>query len=100
MQAGVPPQAQTISSSSSAAEKDRETIVKITDPHMSSHLRSHDPKQLKDRINNALKEHANVNIRKIRIVATKQLRSGDIAIYTTTGEEREALQEFAEDWAG
>ncbi|KAJ9634224.1 hypothetical protein H2199_009054 [Coniosporium tulheliwenetii] len=100
MQAGVPPQAQTISSSSSATEKDRETIVKITDPHMSSHLRSHDPKKLKDRINNALKEHANANIKKIRIVAAKQLRSGDIAIYTATGEEREALQEFAEDWAG
>ncbi|TKA58673.1 hypothetical protein B0A49_11945 [Cryomyces minteri] len=39
-------------------------VVKIRDPDMSSQLRSQRPNQLKDRMNNALKEQTNINIQK------------------------------------
>ncbi|TKA62742.1 hypothetical protein B0A49_13259 [Cryomyces minteri] len=95
----IPPQlAQTIPSSTSATERDRMVIIKIRDPDISSHLRSQKPKELKNIMNSALKEQTNINTQQVRVVAAKQLKSGDIAVYTTTGKERGILQQFTEDW--
>ncbi|EKG09471.1 Zinc finger CCHC-type protein [Macrophomina phaseolina MS6] len=82
----------------SPTEKCRELVIKLTDPQMISHLRSQPPTHLKERINRALKPQTDPEVNKIQVVAAKQLRSGDIAVYTRNQQEKEILQENAHGW--
>ncbi|EKG09427.1 hypothetical protein MPH_13540 [Macrophomina phaseolina MS6] len=67
---------------------------------MISHLRSQPPTHLKERINHALKSQTDPNVNKIQVVAAKQLRSGDVAVYTKNQQKKETLQESAHSWVG
>lgn len=55
---------------------------------------------LKDRVNHALAAYSDPNINKIRIVAAKQLRSGDVAVHTKNKQEKDTLQEHTDGWTG
>lgn len=65
---------------------------------MISHLRSQPPTHLKERTNRALESRTDPEVNKIKVVAAKQLRSGDIAVYTRNQQEKEVLQENARGW--
>ena len=70
---------------------DRRVIIKL-DPTLIDHYRTLTPKALRDRVTSHIHASADQNIAALRVAAAKQLRSGDLAIYTQTVAEREALQ--------
>ncbi len=76
---------------------DRRVIVKL-DPTLIDHYRTLTPRTLRDRITSHIHTSADQNIAALRVAAAKQLRSGDLAIYTHTVAEKEALQ-ASPNWA-
>ena len=70
---------------------DRRVVVKLDPTHI-DHCRTLTPKALRDRVTSHIQAATDPNIASIRVAAAKQLRSGDLAIYTQTVAEKEALQ--------
>lgn len=70
---------------------DRRVVVKL-DPTNIDHYRTLTPKALRDRVASHIHTSTDPNIASLRVAAAKQLRSGDLAIYTQTVAEKEALQ--------
>lgn len=70
---------------------DRRVVVKL-DPTYIDHYRTLTPKALRDRVTSHIHASNDPNIAYLRVVAAKQLRSGDLAVYTQTVAEKEALQ--------
>ena len=70
---------------------DRRVVIKL-DPTYIDHYRTLTPKALRDRVTSHIHASNDPNIAYLRVVAAKQLRSGDLAVYTQTVAEKEALQ--------
>ncbi|OJD17317.1 hypothetical protein ACJ73_08809 [Blastomyces percursus] len=73
--------------------KEREIIVKLHNPEAAALLRDKTPGDLRERVNNALKERAGSMERPIQVVAAKQLKSGDVSIHTVNIEDANKLRE-------
>ena len=83
-------------SSTLTAYKGREVIVKLLDHPLAQRLRQLSPSQLKNKVNNILRETPKV--KDIKIAAAHQLKSGDVAIVTNSLDETTELQTHT-DWA-
>ncbi|OQV10368.1 hypothetical protein CLAIMM_14381 [Cladophialophora immunda] len=83
-------------SSTLTAYKGREVIVKLLDHSLAQRLRQLSPSQLKNKVNNILRETPKV--KDIKIAAARQLKSGDITIITNSLDEATELQTHT-DWA-
>ncbi|SLM37657.1 hypothetical protein LPUS_07576 [Lasallia pustulata] len=70
---------------------DRRVVVKLG-PTYIDHYRTLTPSALRDRVASHIHASTDPNIASLRVAAAKQLRSGDLAIYTQTVAEKEALQ--------
>ena len=70
---------------------DRRVVVKL-DPTYIDHYHTLTPSVLRDRVASHIHASTDPNIASLRVAAAKQLRSGDLAIYTQTVAEKEALQ--------
>jgi hypothetical protein len=99
-QAGSPLPGSVPSSTQSllSQDKDREILIKLHDPDKASELRSQRPAELKEHINTAISNSSNPHVRTIRVIAAKQLKSGDISTHAAQPEDCEILKEFAGDW--
>jgi len=71
---------------------DRRIVIKLTDTALIDHWRTLSPATLRDRVNSHIRATADQNIIAIKIVAAKQLKSGDLAVYASTVAEKESLQ--------
>jgi hypothetical protein len=71
---------------------DREIKVKVRDSHSIQALRRLTEKDIKERITQALSAESTTANLASQVTAAKQLRSGDIVIYTSTMEGAEALK--------
>ena len=84
------------SSSTLTAYKGREVTVKLLDHALAQRLRQLSPSQLKNKVNNILRETPKVG--DIKIASAHQLKSGDITIITNSLDEATELQTHT-DWA-
>ncbi len=71
---------------------DRRIVIKITDSALIDHCRTLQPATLRARINSHIHASKNSDVAALSVAAAKQLRSGDLAIYTSTVAEKESLQ--------
>lgn len=83
-------------SSTLTAYKGREVIVKLLDHALAQRLRQLSPLQLKNKVNNILRETPKV--KNIKVAAAHQLKSGDITVITNSLDEATDLQTHT-DWA-
>ncbi|KIW09692.1 hypothetical protein PV08_12035 [Exophiala spinifera] len=84
------------SPSTLTAYKGREVIVKLLDHALAQRLRQLSPSQLKNKVNNILRDTPKV--RDIKVAAAHQLKSGDITVITNSLDEATELQ-IHTDWA-
>jgi hypothetical protein len=84
------------SSSTLTAYKGREVIVKLLDHAVAQRLCQLSPSQLKNKVNNILRETPKV--KDIKITAAHQLKSGDITVITDSLDNATELQTHT-DWA-
>ncbi|EDN04466.1 predicted protein [Histoplasma mississippiense (nom. inval.)] len=89
---GTPPQPRTPPPAQTNS-KEREIIVKLHNPEAAALLRDKTPGELRERVNNALKERTRSTERPIQVVAAKQLKSGDVSIHTVNIEDANKLRE-------
>jgi hypothetical protein len=83
-------------SSTLTAYKGREVIVKLLDHGLAQRFRQLSPSQLKNKVNNILRETPRV--KDIQIVAAHQLKSGDVTVITDSLDNATQLQNHTE-WA-
>lgn len=84
-----------ISSPSTAVSKDREIIIKLDSPESTTLYRQKTPEELRTKINDILRQSPNC---RARVVAAKQLKSGDISVYTANTADANSLKEKSEVW--
>ena len=84
-----------ISSPSTAVSKDREIIIKLDSPESTILYRQKTPEELRTKINDILRQSPNY---RARVVAAKQLKSGDILVYTVNIVDANSLKEKSEVW--
>ncbi|KAA6406836.1 MAG: hypothetical protein FRX48_09334 [Lasallia pustulata] len=70
---------------------DRRVVIKLDSIHI-DHYRTLTPRALRNQVANHIHTSTDPKIATIRVAAAKQLRSRDLAIYTQTVTEKEALQ--------
>ncbi|KAF7670723.1 pol-like protein [Alternaria burnsii] len=73
-----------------SAQTQREVIMNIRDPLTVQDLRT---------MNSSNLQIGNENIVNVKIVSSKQLKSGELSIKTASSKEVKALRQFADDWA-
>lgn len=83
---------------SSFIQAQREIIVKITETSTIENLRAKNPRTLQSHVDRAIEQSRNKHIEHIRVASANQLKSGDLSIKTTTGEDAETLRQFANLW--
>ncbi|OJD24283.1 hypothetical protein ACJ73_04356 [Blastomyces percursus] len=71
------------------SSKEREIVVKLHNPESATLLRQKTPEEIRDKINDTLKQWTNAE--QIQIVAAKQLKSGDISIHQQAQQTRTHL---------
>ncbi|KAI3056824.1 hypothetical protein CBS147353_11131 [Aspergillus niger] len=77
--------------------KDRETVVKL-DANSAAVLRKISPEDLRKRVNDALGSRINLLGKAPRVIAAKQLKSGDVVLHTATTAEADTLKNTEEEW--
>ena len=82
----------------SPVQAQREIIVNIRDPVTITSIRAMGPRSLKAHVDRAIEQSNNEHIKRIKVVSSNRLKSGDLSIKTVTSAETEALRQFAEDW--
>jgi hypothetical protein len=80
-----------------ASVKDRETVVKL-DANSATVLRKVSPEDLRKRVNDALGSRINLLGKAPRVIAAKQLKSGDVVLHTATTAEADTLKSTEEEW--
>ncbi|OJD10029.1 hypothetical protein AJ78_08791 [Emergomyces pasteurianus Ep9510] len=89
---GTPPQPRTPPPAQTNS-KEREIIVKLHNPETVALLRDKTPGELREKVNNALKERTRSTKRPIQVIAAKQLKSRDVSIHTVNIEDANKLRE-------
>jgi hypothetical protein len=82
--------------STTASVKDRETVVKL-DANSAAVLRKISPEDLRKRVNDALGSRINLLGKAPRVIAAKQLKSGDVVLHTATTAEADTLKSTEEE---
>ncbi|RDH26865.1 hypothetical protein BDQ94DRAFT_126986 [Aspergillus welwitschiae] len=82
--------------SATASVKDRETVVKL-DANSAAVLRKISPEDLRKRVNDALGSRINLLGKAPRVIAAKQLKSGDVLLHTATTAEADTLKSTEEE---
>jgi hypothetical protein len=83
--------------STTASVKDRETVVKL-DANSAAVLRKISPEDIRKRVNDALGSRINLLGKAPRVIAAKQLKSGDVVLHTATTSEADTLKSTEEEW--
>ncbi|RJE18497.1 hypothetical protein PHISCL_09163 [Aspergillus sclerotialis] len=83
--------------STTASVKDRETVVKL-DANAAAVLRKASPEDLRKRFNGALGSRINLLRKAPRVIAAKQLKSGDVVLHTATTAEGDILKNTDDEW--
>ncbi|KAI9783760.1 MAG: hypothetical protein M1839_003096 [Geoglossum umbratile] len=78
-------------------DEDREIIIKLHDSDKANELRLRRSTELTEHINAAISNGSNPHVQTIRVMAAKQLKSGDISTHTARPEECEIPREFVGD---
>ena len=63
--------------------------------HTIANIRAMSPRSLKAHVERAIEQSNNEHIKKIKVVSSNQLKSGDLSIKAVTSAETEALQQLA-----
>jgi hypothetical protein len=69
--------------------------VKIIETSTIEDLQAKDPRTLQSHVDRPIEQIKNKHIEHIRVASANQLKSGNLSIKTTTGEEAEMLRQFA-----
>jgi hypothetical protein len=80
-----------------ASVKDRETVVKLN-VNSAAVLRKISLEDLCKRVNNALGSQINLLGKALCVIAAKQLKSGDVVLYTATTAEVDTLKSTEDKW--
>ncbi|KAL2836692.1 hypothetical protein BJX68DRAFT_250455 [Aspergillus pseudodeflectus] len=83
--------------STAASVKDRETIVKL-DANAAAILRKISPEEIRKRVNDALGSRISLLGTAPRVIAAKQLKSGDVVLHTATTAESDNLKSVEDEW--
>ncbi|CEL05808.1 hypothetical protein ASPCAL06922 [Aspergillus calidoustus] len=83
--------------STAASVKDRETIVKL-DANAAAILRKISPEEIRKRVNDALGSRISLLGTAPRVIAAKQLKSGDVVLHTATTAESDNLKSAEDEW--
>ena len=99
VRSGTPSYPSTPSSRAStvASIRDRETVVKL-DTSAAAVLRKVTPEDLRKRVNDATGSQINLLGKAPRVIAAKQLKSGDVVLHTATTTEADTLKRTEDDW--
>lgn len=99
VRSGTPSYPSTPSSraSTTASIKDRETVVKL-DASAAAVLRKVSPEDLRKRVNDATGSRINLLGKAPRVIAAKQLKSGDVVLHTATTAEADTLKNTEDEW--
>ena len=79
------------------APRDRELTVKIKEAGVIDDLRKRQPVELRERVNGAINASRDTSIGGIKIVAARQLKSGDVRLTASTKRDADALR-VSEAW--
>lgn len=96
---GTPSYPLTLNSRASitASIKDRETVVKL-DANAAAVLRKVSPEDLHKQVNDALRTRINLLGKAPRVIAAKQLKSGDVVLHTRQRQRRTLLKSTEDEW--
>ncbi|PKX94821.1 uncharacterized protein P174DRAFT_502333 [Aspergillus novofumigatus IBT 16806] len=83
--------------STTASVKDRETVVKL-EANAAAVLRQVSSEDLCKRVNDALGSRINLLGKAPKVIAAKQLKSGDVVLHTATTAEADTLKDTEEEW--
>jgi hypothetical protein len=81
-----------------AGHTERQITIKPNDPAVIQNLRNHSASQLRTYVETAIKRSVIPQVAAIKIVAARQLASGDVAVYTATKIDQTKLLAFEDEW--